>query len=137
MYEKLLAEAKLADNLQRQLNLSANHKEKAKGLEVTRELKVERGGRATVSVIDQGQETKEFWEALGGEGLIGDASPDDADDAPMPTGAAKLIRLSEPEEGGQLQTTQVATGNLNREMLDPKDVFLLDNEAEARLAPLK
>ena len=110
----------------------ANHREKAKGLEVSRALREEHGGRATFSVIDQGSETDRFWAALGGQGPI---APADADDAPendhsLAAGTAKLVRVSDAAGGGELSTTVVATGQLAREMLDTNDVFLLDNQAE-------
>ena len=43
-------------------------------------------------------------------------------------GEAKLIKVS--DASGTLEQTEVASGSLSREMLDPDDVFLVDNQAE-------
>ena len=46
----------------------ANRAEKAKGLEVLNAIKDdERGGKAETSVVEQGKEPGDFWEALGGQ----------------------------------------------------------------------
>jgi len=104
---------------------SANRKEKAKGLDVTTAIKNnERGGRAKVSVIDEGSESDDFWTALGGKGAIAEGKDDDAQSEKAALGSQKLIRVS--DASGELKEEVVATGELKKEMLDTKDVFIVD-----------
>jgi len=107
----------------------ASHKEKAKGLEVALAIKDdERGGRAKLTACDQGAEEAAFWEALGGQGPVAAATPDDSPTGSS-KGALKLVRVS--DASGSLSSTEVACGDtLERSMLDSKDVFIVDNEAE-------
>ena len=104
----------------------SNRKEKIKGLEVATSIKdEERGGRATIVAMNQGSETPEFWKLLGGKGSVAAAVPDDAPASKV--GVAKLFKVS--DASGKLETMPIAEGELNREMLDTNDVFLLDNDA--------
>ena len=99
----------------------ANKKEKAKALDVCVGIKDdERGGKAKMLVVAQGEEPPEFWEALGGQGPIGAATDDDVKGTAE--GEAKLIKVS--DASGTLEQTEVASGSLSREMLDPDDVFI-------------
>jgi len=105
----------------------ANRKEKAKALDVTVAIKDdERGGKAKVVALDQGSESDEFWAALGGKGPVAPATPDTS--AVAERTAAKLIKVS--DASGALQQQEVASGALDRKMLDTTDVFVLDNGAE-------
>ena len=112
----------------------ANRKEKAKALEVGTGIKNdERGGKARLTQCDQGREPAEFWKALGGKGPIAPATPDAHPAEGAASGAAglreaKLIRVSDAT--GALETTVVASGTLKRDMLDTKDVFIMDNGTE-------
>ena len=105
----------------------ANKKEKAKALDVLIGIKDdERGGKATVTIYNQGEEGDDFWEALGGKGAIPAAIDDTVHTEKK--GVAKLFRVSDAE--GSLELTEIAEGHLKREMLDTNDVFLMDNHAE-------
>jgi len=103
----------------------ASRKEKSKALEVALSIKDdERGGKATFSAFEQGEESAEFWAALGGEGPI---APALTDAAPKATSrdTIKLIKVS--DESGSLKQTTVATGDLKKEMLESADVYIVDN----------
>jgi len=104
---------------------TANRKEKAKGLDVTTAIKNnERGGRAKVSVVDEGSESDAFWTALGGKGAIAEGKDDDAASEKASVNSQKLIRVS--DASGELKEDVVATGQLKKEMLDTNDVFIVD-----------
>ena len=104
-----------------------NRKEKAKALDVCVGIKDdERGGKCAVDACDQGSEPAEFWTALGGQGPVAPATDDAAATAEM--GIAKLLKVSDAT--GAMSTAEVASGELKREMLDTKDVFIMDNVAE-------
>jgi hypothetical protein len=109
----------------------SNKKERAKGLDVAMSIKDdERGGKARIMPVAQGEEPAEFWEALGGRGPVATA----IDDAPAPTvtsgggGEMKLFKVS--DSSGKLETTEVATGSLKRSMLVTDDVFIMDNGSD-------
>ena len=103
----------------------SNKREKAKGLDVGLNIKDgERGGKARLIPVAQGDEPPEFWEALGGSGPIAPAvtdapaGGDGAVDA-AGSGVTKLFRVSDAT--GTLLTTEVASGRLARSMLDTND----------------
>jgi len=105
----------------------SNKKEKRKALEVTTAIKdEERGGKARIMVCEQGEEPAVFWESLGGKGPI--KPPVSDDDVAAQKCVPKLIRVS--DAAGSLVTSPVAEGDLNKTMLDTKDVFLLDVGSE-------
>lgn len=105
----------------------ANRKEKSKALEVAIGIKDdERGGKAKFVAFEQGGESLEFWKALGGQGPIAPAVPDDVP-AKASRGDIKLIKVSDTT--GSVKTTEVARGQLKKEMLDSKDVFVVDNDS--------
>ena len=107
----------------------ANMKEKAKALVVSTAIKDgERGGKAQVVLMDQGDETDAFWEALGGKGPVAAGEDDDDDEGGM-GGAVKLMQLS--DETGSVEVEEVGSGgNLERKMLKTEDVFILDMPSE-------
>jgi len=106
---------------------SSNKKEKAKALEVTKGIKDdERGGKAKIIVCEQGEEPEQFWTALGGQGAVAPAVSDE--DVELSKSAPKLIQVS--DASGQLTTTEVASGELSKSMLNTSDVYLLDVGSE-------
>lgn len=108
---------------------------KLKGFEVSTSLKDERGARASVIVCDQGEEPLRFWEALGGKGAVAPAEPEALAPELQQGGVATLKKAT--VNSGELRMTDEGVGNLSSEMLDTKGVFILDNEAEARLQRLQ
>jgi hypothetical protein len=105
----------------------ANRREKAKALDVVADIRNnERGGRATVSTCEQGEEPDEFWTALGGRGPVAAAVCDSTPS--LARGELRLIRVS--DASGAMTTTEVGRGRLQREMLTSEDAFIMDNAAE-------
>jgi len=107
----------------------SNMREKSKGVDVSMQLRDEmHGGRALVTVIDEGKEPAEFWAPLGGKQRIANAVSDDlkADK----TYAPRLFKCS--DSTGELKTTPVkSTGTLlSKSLLDSKDVFIVDCGSE-------
>ena len=106
----------------------ANRKEKAKALDVCHGIRDdERGGKASIDACDEGSEPDEFWKGLGGKGKVA-AAVADATNEKSSKGVAKLYRVS--DASGSMSTTEIASGSLKRELLDTKDVFLLDTITE-------
>jgi hypothetical protein len=109
---------------------ASNKKERAKGLDVAISIKDdERGGKARILPVAQGDEPEEFWAALGGRGPVAPAI-DDAP-APAPSGGGGILKLFKVSDAsGKLDTTEVAAGSLMRSMLVTDDVFILDNGSD-------
>jgi hypothetical protein len=109
---------------------ASNKKERAKGLDVAISIKDdERGGKARILPVAQGDEPEEFWAALGGRGPVAPAI-DDAP-APAPSGGGGIMKLFKVSDAsGKLETTEVAAGSLMRSMLVTDDVFILDNGSD-------
>ena len=109
---------------------ASNKKERAKGLDVAISIKDdERGGKARIFPVAQGDEPAEFWAALGGRGPVAPAI-DDAP-APAPSGGGGILKLFKVSDAsGKLETTEVAAGSLKRSMLVTDDVFILDNGSD-------
>jgi advillin len=106
----------------------ANRWEKTKGLEMSRNIRDnERGGRATVVVVESGEDNAEFWAALGGKGPVA-AAIEDQDEAAAPATAPKLFKVSDAT--GSLVTTQITEAPLRQDHLDTNDVFILDIGSE-------
>jgi hypothetical protein len=104
----------------------ANRKEKAKGLDVTTAIRNdERGGRAKVIVMDEGDESDEFWTALGGKGDVAPGADDDEASEKAAVESQKLVRVS--DASGELKVEEIATGELKKDMLDTNDVFIVDS----------
>eukprot|EP00300_Choanocystis_sp_HF-7_P015692 c19141_g1_i3.p1 GENE.c19141_g1_i3~~c19141_g1_i3.p1 ORF type:complete len:804 (+),score=216.53 c19141_g1_i3:39-2450(+) len=109
---------------------NANRNEKAKALDVTSSIRNnERGGRATVDVIEQGSEPESFWAALGGKVNVPEDGPSDEAFEKKAASEVNLYRVS--DVSGSIEVVQVATGALQKEMLNPSDVFILTTGPEA------
>lgn len=104
----------------------ANRYEKAKGVEVTQKIKnQERGGRATITIIDEDPNNADFWNALGGKITVTNPGEDDAAHERAAASSLALFKVS--DASGTLEFSPVPTnGNLTRELLDTNDVFILD-----------
>jgi gelsolin len=107
--------------------------ERIKAAQLCRAIDDERKGLATVHVAEQGDGDKSFWpvfwEALGGEGPISDASGSDDDATKQSEHTRRLLRLKELDDG-TFSFTEVAVGHFNKGMLDSSDVFILDQGQE-------
>ena len=104
-----------------------NVKEKMKALEVATNMrKSERHAQAEIYFPKESAEVdKEFWDHLGGKpAQIAPAIPDDDDAEGEGDQMYKLYKIS--NETGKLTTQEIAERPLTREMLDTKDVFILE-----------
>jgi hypothetical protein len=102
----------------------ANRAEKMKAVEVARNIKDDaRGGKAIVSIINDGEETADFWKALGGKGSIKSAAEGGDDSAASKAGTPELYRVS--DESGSLEVKLEKKGKLAKEDLDTNDTFVL------------
>lgn len=110
----------------------ASRMEKAKGLEVTANINSnERGAKAKIHILeypgDNGKpEMAKFWEEIGGEGEVADASAagEDGEYEKQAAAAVQLLRVS--DNSGTLEVTPVASGSLKKEQLDTTDCFIID-----------
>lgn len=102
-----------------------NKDEKFKAIEYVNKLRDEHGG-AELEVIDEESSTQREKDTF--YALLPDEEIELDEDDEVDSGAAhvkQLWRLS--DESGKLKCTRVAEGNLNRGMLDTKDVFFIDD----------
>ena len=108
----------------------ASRTEKAKALEVTKQIRdEERGGRAAVVVIDEGKDDdSKFFEDLGGKGPIKAGADDDDEYEKKKNAQMKLYRVS--DASGSLKIEEVAAGVLKKENLDTNDAFILDTQQQ-------
>jgi advillin len=106
---------------------ASNKWEKFKGLEMVTAIKdKERGGKAKVTFLESGTPNPDdalFWKTLGGKEGIKDEKSGGADDD-VKEHVNELFRISDAT--GSIVVTPVARGRLEKKMLDPTDVFLLD-----------
>lgn len=114
----------------------ASRTEKAKALEVTRRIRdEERGGKAEITILDQGKDNDEaFFRELGGRGPIKQAK-DVEDDDQFERKSAEALRLYRVSDAsGSLRVEEVATAPLRKDMLDSNDCFILDQGGSALFA---
>ncbi|KAI9183160.1 hypothetical protein H9P43_004077 [Blastocladiella emersonii ATCC 22665] len=98
--------------------------EKAKAATVTKALSDDRKGRAKLAVVEQATITPDlnaFYEALGGDGPIADATPD-VPAAPVPTSLYAVTDAA----GAAVAFKHVKTGGLSRADLKSDDAFIVD-----------
>jgi hypothetical protein len=109
---------------------NANRYEKTKGVEVAQKIKdQERGGRASITVIDEDPNNATFWQALGGK--INVTNPGEDDAAHERAAAESLALFKVSDASGQLEFSRVPTsGSLTKDLLDSNDVFILDAGSE-------
>lgn len=109
---------------------NANRYEKAKGVEVTQKIRnEERGGRATITVIDEDPNNATFWDTLGGK--INVTNPGEDDGAHERAAADALVLYKVSDASGSLEFSRVPTsGALTKDLLDSNDVFLVDAGSE-------
>lgn len=103
----------------------AGMNEKARAAQLARAIDDERKGLATVHVFNQDDKDipAEFWEILGG--VKKPRPPQGDDEAWEKSSEKRLMRLS--DAGGKMEFDKVAEETrVVRDMLDSKDVFILD-----------
>ena len=82
----------------------------------------ERRGLAEIEVHEEGDESPEFWEKLGGKGPVKSAEEGGSDHDERSQQC--LFQLS--DASGKMEFKQVGRGKLNKTMLDTNDAFILD-----------
>jgi len=103
---------------------SANMAEKAKAMQFLQELKGSRSrDMITSSVFDDGDD-QEFLKKLDEVDAIVD---DDEEETELVAGEKRLFKLS--DAGGKMNFSKVGEGSLSKSLLDPADVFILDDGA--------
>jgi len=107
----------------------SGHLERAKAAQYAKALESERNGLAKVIVLDEEGTSEDFWKAIGGKGPIAATDPSPPPPEEISVDAKKLLKVS--DHSGTMDFTQVATGkNIKKNMLDTKEVFILDVGAE-------
>ena len=101
----------------------AGIREKMRAAQTARAIDDERRGQVEVVVQEEGDEEKDFWEALGGEGQPGSHVAGE-DEQWEQDNRRLLYRIS--DESGDHEFTQEAEGQLRRDQLHSADSFLLD-----------
>jgi len=80
--------------------------------------------------MEDGEPSDKFWELLGGKGEIKETFEKDLLKQ-TPYGEGVLYKLSHEGEGvGKLKLTEVARGDLKKDMLDSNNIILVDATAE-------
>lgn len=105
--------------------------ELAKGATVSRAMDDERGGKPQITVFEEGDDANNaiFFEKLGGKKGDIKSKEEAGRDSEVDVSVRRLCRIS--DESGKMEMKVVATGtNLNRNMLDSSDVFVLDDGYE-------
>jgi len=100
--------------------------ERMKAAQVARAISDERKGLPKVTVLAEGDDAPEFWDALGGVTPVKSAAEGGKDEHVVDL--KKLFRLS--DESGQMTFTLVGEGKIKKDLLDHSDVFILDDGAE-------
>jgi len=104
--------------------------EKMKGAQMSRALADERKGLPKITVFEEiGKDLADFWVLVGGQGPVKSAE-EGGDDVEHEKGTeSRLFRLS--DASGAMTFSEVGKGGaIKRNLLDPNDVFILDNGAE-------
>jgi len=106
---------------------SSSGQERMKAAQVARAISDERKGLPRVTVLAEGDDMSEFWEALGGETAVKSAGEGGKDE--LVVDLKKLFRLS--DSSGAMEFTLVGEGkSIKRNLLNHDDVFILDDGAE-------
>jgi len=104
---------------------TSNLAEKTKAMQFLSELKSSRSRDMITSTVFDDGDDKEFLQKLDEIDAIVD---DDDDEKPLQAGEKQLFKLS--DAGGNMSFSKVGEGSLSKSLLDPNDVFILDNGAD-------
>jgi len=105
--------------------------EKRKGTELATEIDNERGGKPQQNILEEGQESDDFWKLLGGKGTIAASTSDEEEVKATKraesdkTHVKKLIKLS--DASGTVTMAEVQSGSLSKSKLDANDCFIVDS----------
>lgn len=103
----------------------------AKGVSVLDKLRAARNSKPVAHILTEEDTEGPFWEALGGTpDEVPEADDDDAAASAAAVSDVSLHKVS--DESGELQVEEIprdSEGHFTRDMLDTKDVFVLDTGA--------
>jgi len=107
----------------------SGHLERAKAAQYAKALESERNGLAKVIVLDESSTSEDFWKAIGGKGPIAATDPSPPPPEEVSVDAKALWKVT--DHSGAMSFGQVAKGhNIKKNLLDTKEVFILDVGAE-------
>jgi hypothetical protein len=99
--------------------------EKTRAAQLSRKLDDERDGKPEVIVLEEGSESAEFWELLGGKGAVKSAEEGGKDEDWEADTRNVLFKFS--DESGTLKFDKIAEGNaVKKNLLNTNDGFILD-----------
>lgn len=114
----------------------SNRSERRKGMQYARDIRDgERNGKARVLVIEdpgdlhpkeKNDELSMFFSELGSSGPIKPAGPSDADEKFERDLISKTTLHKVSDTGGQMRVTEIATGRLKSELMDPNETYIID-----------
>jgi len=110
----------------------ANKSEKAKAIEMARQIRDERGAKPEIFLLREEPNNGEFWETLGGQINVTNLSGSD-DDKTDEAMAPRLELSQVSDESGELEVTPIEKLDskfLSKDMLKTEDVFVLDVGSE-------
>ncbi|GMH50465.1 hypothetical protein TrRE_jg10313 [Triparma retinervis] len=103
----------------------ANKHEKAKAVETAIAIRDnERGGGATITIINEDPDNEAFWEALGGKIEVTNPGEDDQRAERKAELNIKMFKIS--DASGSVTMEKVDEGKLDKALLDTSDTFLVD-----------
>ena len=103
----------------------ANKHEKAKAVETITAIRDnERGGGASIVIVNEDPDNEAFWGALGGKIDVTNPGEDDQKAERKAEHDVKLFKIS--DASGSVTMEQVGSGKLDKALLDTSDTFLVD-----------
>nr|XP_032814552.1 adseverin-like [Petromyzon marinus]XP_032814553.1 adseverin-like [Petromyzon marinus] len=123
----------LGANIYQWCGSGCNRYERVKASEVARGVRDnERNGRATVHVVEEGEEPAPLAELLGSKPSLPAGSSDDVETDLSNRNSAKLYKIS--DESGRMEVKEVAAASpFQQSLLDSRDCFLLDNGSAGQI----
>lgn len=110
---------------------TANRQEKGKAVEVIQRIRDnERGGRASVTVIQEEPGCAAFWDALGGKIEVTNPGEDDVAAERSAASSTALFKVSDASGEVEMEEIEVKDGKLSRDSLNTDDTFILDSGSE-------
>jgi len=110
----------------------ANREEKNKGYKMIQKIKDdERGGKASITFIDEDADNADFWDALGGQIEVTNTGEDDAAAEKKAKDATKMFQITDASGSVEFNSVEKdPKGRLQRDMLKTEDVFVIDADTE-------
>lgn len=110
---------------------TANRQEKGKAVEMIQRIRDgERGGRASVTIIQEEPNCKAFWDALGGQIEVTASGDDDVAAERSAAADMALFKVSDASGTVEMEEIEIVNGKLSRSSLKTEDTFILDSGSE-------